>query len=113
MLVYGTSAGYRVRIKEGPPVHHQRPSVDVLFYSVARSAGKHALGILLTGMGKDGAQGLLEIRNSGGDTISQDEKSSVVYGMPREAALIGAANHVAPLESIPQTIINSITRSNT
>ena len=84
--------------------HSCRPSIDVLFESVAREYGRSAIGCLLTGMGRDGASGLLEIRTRGGRTIAQDEASSVVYGMPREAALIGAAERVLPLGEIGSAI---------
>jgi two-component system chemotaxis response regulator CheB len=80
--------------------HSCRPSVDVLFQSIAAEYGRTAAGCLLTGMGRDGAHGLLTIRRAGGITIAQDEASSVIYGMPREAALLGAAVHVLPLKDI-------------
>ncbi len=89
-----------VRIEEGPMVFHQRPSVDVLFKSVAYYAGKNAVGVILTGMGKDGAQGLLEMKTAGAFAIAQDEKSSIVFGMPREAVNLGAVHKVVPLEKI-------------
>ena len=106
MIIYRSGACYRVKIKDGPPVHHQRPSVDVLFHSVARQGGRNALGIILTGMGADGAAGLLAMRNSGGYTISQDEKTSVVFGMPKEAIHLGAAQDVLPLQQIAKAIVN-------
>jgi two-component system, chemotaxis family, protein-glutamate methylesterase/glutaminase len=84
--------------------HSCRPSVDVLFESLARDYGAAAVACLLTGMGRDGAAGLLEIRNAGGLTIAQDEPSCVVYGMPREAAALGAATHVLPLADIAPTL---------
>ena len=87
-------------LTQDPERHSCRPSVDVLFESVAREYGAAAAGVLLTGMGKDGAAGLLDIRRAGGLTIAQDEASSVVYGMPREAALIGAAEQILPLKKI-------------
>jgi two-component system chemotaxis response regulator CheB len=90
----------RVRLTSDPERHSCRPSVDVLFESVARELGSRACGCLLTGMGRDGASGLLAIRNAGGTTIAQDEESSVVYGMPREAALLGAAERVLPVSHI-------------
>ena len=79
-------------------MHHQRPAVDVLFQSVARHAGRNAIGVLLTGMGADGAKGLLAMREAGAHTIAQDEATCVVYGMPREAAQLGAAVEVVPLD---------------
>lgn len=89
-----------IRLHGGPERHSCRPSVDVLFESVAREFGSCAVGALLTGMGRDGATGLLDIRRAGGFTIAQDEASSVVYGMPREAAIIGAAQKILPLAEI-------------
>jgi len=108
MLVERKSAKYHVRIKQGPPVHHHRPSVDVLFNSVAESVGVNASGVLLTGMGADGAKGLLAMKDAGAHTIAQDEASCVVYGMPREAYRIGAVNDVVPLNDISNAIISSI-----
>ena len=92
--------GGRLRLSDAPERHSCRPSVDELFESVALDAGPGAIGCLLTGMGKDGARGLLAIRDSGGATVAQDEASCVVYGMPREAALLGAASRVLPLAEI-------------
>ncbi|HEX3883814.1 MAG TPA: chemotaxis-specific protein-glutamate methyltransferase CheB [Stellaceae bacterium] len=90
----------RLRLTQDAERHSCRPSVDVLFESLAREYGRAAAAALLTGMGKDGAAGLLDIRRAGGLTIAQDEASSVVYGMPREAALIGAAEHILPIKDI-------------
>ncbi|WP_020590104.1 protein-glutamate methylesterase/protein-glutamine glutaminase [Desulfobacter curvatus] len=100
MLLKRSGAKYFVAVKTGPLVHYQRPAVDVLFRSVARLAGANAVGIILTGMGKDGAQGLLEMKKAGATTIAQDEKSSVVYGMPKEARLIGAVDYVEDIHNI-------------
>ena len=97
-----------VKIKEGPPVHYQRPSVDVLFQSVARCAGKNAMGVLLTGMGADGAKGMLALYERGAYTIAQDEESCVVFGMPREAIKLGAVDEVVSLQEIPRTIIEAL-----
>jgi two-component system chemotaxis response regulator CheB len=94
----------RIRLTKDAERHSCRPSVDVLFESIARDRGANALACLLTGMGRDGAQGLLDIRKSGGITIAQDEASSVIYGMPREAAAIGAAQHILPLSDIGAAI---------
>jgi two-component system chemotaxis response regulator CheB len=94
----------RMRLTEDAERHSCRPSVDVLFESVAREYGRAGAGVLLTGMGRDGACGLLEIRQAGGLTIAQDEASSVVYGMPREAALLGAADRILPLKEIGPTL---------
>lgn len=104
-------ARYYTRIRQGPPVHHHRPSVDVLFNSVARSAGVNATGVLLTGMGVDGASGLLEMRKNGAWTIAQDEQTSVVYGMPKRAVEIGAAQQVLPIDEIGPAILGSFQRS--
>lgn len=106
MLVEKSGAKYYTRIKQGPPVHHQRPSVDVMFNSVASSAGVNAMGVILTGMGADGAKGLLTMKEKGSYTIGQDEATCVVYGMPREAAKIGAVTDVLPLQEIPDAIVN-------
>ena len=100
MLLKRSGARYYVEVKTGPLVHYQRPAVDILFRSVARYAGANALGILLTGMGKDGAQGLLEMKKAGAVTIAQDEASSVVYGMPKEAKLIGAVDYIEDILNI-------------
>lgn len=108
MVLKRSGASYYVEIKNGPLVYHQRPSVEVLFMSVARYAGPNAIGIILTGMGKDGAEGLLEMKNAGAFTIAQDERSCVVYGMPKEAVLIGAVSKILPLEKIPQALIDAL-----
>jgi two-component system chemotaxis response regulator CheB len=94
-----------VDIKTSPSVCHQHPSVDVLFYSVAQHAGSNALGVIMTGMGKDGAMGLLEMRKAGGRTIAQDEASCVVYGMPKEAVRCGAVEDVVSVMEIPKTVM--------
>lgn len=96
---------YSVKIIEGPHVSRHRPSVDVLFRSAAQYAGRNALGILLTGMGDDGAKGLLEMRGAGSQTVAQDEESSVVFGMPKEAIELGAAQRILSLRKVPQEII--------
>ena len=110
MLVEKSGAKYYTRIKSGPPVHHQRPSVDVMFNSVAKAAGLNAMGVILTGMGADGAQGLLSMKEKGAYTIAQDEATSVVYGMPKEAAKLGAAEEILPLQVIPNAIINQMAK---
>ena len=102
MVVKRIGAQYFVEIKDGPQVFHQRPSVEVLFNSVAQYVGANAVGIILSGMGVDGASGLLNIRQAGAPTIAQDEQTSVVWGMPGEAVKIGAAETVLPLSSIAQ-----------
>jgi two-component system chemotaxis response regulator CheB len=108
MVLQRNGARYLVRIKDGPMVHYQRPSVDVLFQSVARNAGRNAVGVILTGMGADGAKGLLAMKESGARTIAQDEKSCIVYGMPKEAVQLGAADEIVPLSNVAQTILNSL-----
>lgn len=100
---------YRIHLVQGDPVCFSRPSVDVLFESVARAAGQNAIGAVLTGMGRDGARGLLTIRSIGGTTIAQDEATSVVYGMPMAARDIGAAQHVLPLTAIPARMMQAVT----
>jgi two-component system chemotaxis response regulator CheB len=94
----------RLLLTQEPERHYCRPSVDMLFESVAHDCGANAAGCLLTGMGRDGAAGLLALRRAGGLTIAQDEATSVVYGMPREAALLGAAAHILPLADIGPTL---------
>ncbi|MNP13225.1 Chemotaxis response regulator protein-glutamate methylesterase of group 2 operon [compost metagenome] len=105
LRVERSGADYVVRLDQGPPVNGHRPSVDVMFESLARCAGRNLLAALLTGMGKDGARGLLAIREAGGHTIAQDEDSCVVYGMPREAAEIGAAGEILALERIAGALL--------
>lgn len=100
LVVRRSGVDYIVEVQEGPLVSRHRPSVDVLFRSVARAAGRNAVGIILTGMGHDGAQGLLEMRETGAATIAQDEASCVVFGMPREAIAMGAAAEVLPLNEL-------------
>jgi two-component system chemotaxis response regulator CheB len=101
MILRRSGARYYVEVKTGPMVHHQRPAVDVLFKSVAKYAGANAIGVILTGMGADGASGLLEMKTAGASTIAQDENSCVVFGMPKEAINLGAADKVLPLDRIP------------
>ncbi len=108
MLLKRSGGNYLVRIKDGPRVHYQRPSVDILFQSVAKSAGRNAVGAILTGMGADGAKGLLAMKESGAYTIAQDEATSVVFGMPKEAIELGAADKIVPLSLIAQEIIAGI-----
>ena len=95
------------RSKDGPPVNRHCPSVDVLFRSVAKCAGRNALGVIMTGMGDDGARGLREMRDAGAHTLAQDEATCVVFGMPKEAIRLEAAVRVVPLESIPNLILSS------
>jgi len=100
MLLARDGARYYIKIKDGPMVHHQRPAIDVLFKTVATYAGSNAVGVILTGMGADGAQGLLDMKNAGAKTIAQDKHSCVVFGMPKEAIKKGAADIILPLNDI-------------
>ncbi len=112
MVLNRNGGTYQVKIKDGPRVHYQRPSVDVLFQSVAKTAARNVVGVLLTGMGADGAKGLLAMQQSGARTMAQDEDSCVVYGMPKEAVKLGAADQVVPLAGIPQAIVNALQSGN-
>ena len=103
MLLKRSGALYYVQVKSGPLVHHQRPSADVLFKSVADYAGENAVGVIMTGMGSDGAEGLLKMKEAGARTIAQDEQSCVVFGMPKEAIKLGAAEKVVGLQNITRT----------
>jgi two-component system chemotaxis response regulator CheB len=108
LVLARSGSRYVARVKDGPRVHYQRPSVDVLFGSVATAAGANAVGVLLTGMGSDGASGLLEMRHAGAHTIAEAESSCVVYGMPKVAAEIGAAAEVTPLPRVGGAILNAL-----
>ena len=108
LMVRARGKDFYLRVVDGPKVHHQRPAVDVLFQSVAVEAGRNAVGILLTGMGRDGADGLLKIKNAGGTTIAQDEASCIVFGMPKEAIALGAAGKVLPLEQIAEAVHQTV-----
>ncbi len=107
MLLRRSGAQYQVEVVDGPVVNRHRPSVDVLFRSVAKVAGRNALGVIMTGMGDDGAAGLLEMFNAGALTVAQDEASCVVYGMPKEAVKRGAARKIIGLDSIAGEILRS------
>lgn len=106
MMLKRNGAQYHVEVIDGPLVNRHKPSVDVLFRSVAKFAGKNTLGIIMTGMGDDGARGLKEIHDAGAPTVAQDEESCVVFGMPKEAIALGAADKVMPLSSIPSEIMH-------
>jgi len=108
MLLKRSGARYYVQVKKGPLVHHQRPAVDVLFKSVAQYSGSNAVGVLLTGMGADGGEGLLRMKQAGARTIAQDEKSCVVYGMPKVAVQLDAVEKVASLADIAETSLKMI-----
>jgi len=106
MLLQRSGANYYVSVKDGPPVCRQKPSVELMFNSVAKYAGANAVGAILTGMGNDGAGGLLNMRENGARTIAQDEASSVVFGMPKEAIERNAVEKIMPLSEIAQAMIN-------
>lgn len=106
LLLRRSGAGYAVEVRDGPLVCRHRPSVEVLFNSVAKVAGNRAIGAILTGMGRDGAQGLKNLRDSGARTIAQDENSSVVFGMPKEAIALDAAEKIVPLDKVATTMLS-------
>ncbi|HLX01435.1 MAG TPA: chemotaxis response regulator protein-glutamate methylesterase [Trinickia sp.] len=108
LLLARSGANYIAHLSDDPPVNRHRPSVDVLFRSAAQHAGKNAVGVILTGMGKDGAAGLLDMRNSGAYTLAQDEASCVVFGMPREAIAMGGADEVAPLSEMSRRVMTRL-----
>ena len=108
LLLTRSGANYMTKIEQTDPVNRHRPSVDVLFRSAAVAAGKNAVGVILTGMGKDGAAGMLEMKNAGAHNFAQDEASCVVFGMPREAIAIGAAHDVAPLNALPGLVLGHL-----
>ncbi len=105
MLLKRSGARYYVEVKNGPLVSRHRPSVDVLFRSAARYAGPNAVGVIMTGMGDDGARGMLEMKQAGASTIAQDEKSCVVFGMPNEAIKLGGVDKVMPLDDIAEKVL--------
>lgn len=111
MLLQRSGAVYRVAVRSGPLVSRHRPSVNVLFKSVAQFAGRNAVGVLMTGMGADGAEGLKAMRAQGAETVAQDEASCVVFGMPKAAIDLGAAAHVTPLHLIPHKMLELATQS--
>lgn len=108
MKLARSGANYVVELEDSEPVNRHKPSVDVLFNSAAELAGKNAVGVLLTGMGKDGAQGMLAMKKAGAATFAQDEASCVVFGMPREALLIGATDQAVPLSEMSERILASV-----
>ena len=107
MLLQRSGARYHVAIKDGPLVSRHRPSVDVLFRSAALHSGSNALGIIMTGMGDDGAKGMLEMHNAGAKTVAQNEETCVVFGMPKEAIALGGVDIVVPLSDIPAAILDA------
>ena len=107
MLVERVGADLQVKVVDGPLVSRHRPSVDVLFRSVAMSVGAKAIGVIMTGMGDDGAQGMLEMKEAGATNLAQDEASCVVFGMPKEAIARGAAERVLPLDLLANEIVRA------
>jgi two-component system chemotaxis response regulator CheB len=105
LRVIRSGAHYRIRVQKGPAVCQHRPSVEVLFQSTAEAAGPNAMGVIMTGMGSDGAEGLLAMRQAGAQTVAQDEQSCVVFGMPKEAIALGAAVEVLPLDEIAESCL--------
>lgn len=108
LLLARSGSHYVLELNQGPPVNRHRPSVDVLFRSVANVAGRNALGAILTGMGKDGAQGLKEMRTAGAWTVAQDEASCVVFGMPKEAIQLGAVDKIVALDRVSATLVGQL-----
>jgi two-component system, chemotaxis family, protein-glutamate methylesterase/glutaminase len=113
LLLKKNGANYITQLSQAAPVNRHRPSVDVLFRSAAECAAKNAIGIILTGMGKDGAAGMLELHRTGAYTYAQDEHSCVVFGMPKEAIALGGADEVLPLHDIPHALLARLTASGT
>ncbi len=108
MLLRRSGARYYVEVKDGPMVHHQRPAVDILFKSTAQYAGPNSIGVILTGMGADGAAGMLEMKQAGAKTAAQDERSCVVFGMPKEAIKLGGVDSVVSLDHMVEEIIRMV-----
>lgn len=108
MTLVRSGARYSVKLNQDPPVNRHRPSVDVMFHSVAQYAGSNSLGVILTGMGGDGAAGMLEMKKIGAYNFAQDEASCVVFGMPKEAIKLGGVDKILPLDQIPAAILAHI-----
>lgn len=108
MLMRRSGARYLVNVKTGPMIHYQRPAVDPLFRSVARYVGANAVGVILTGMGADGAKGMREMKDAGAVTFAQDEASCVVYGMPKEAVKTGGVDHIVPLNKMAEKVLQAV-----
>jgi two-component system chemotaxis response regulator CheB len=108
MTVEWAATGYRIRLRQDPPIHFTRPAVDMLFNSAAQCAGRHAVGVLLTGMGRDGAQGMQQLKAAGALNLAQNEATCVVYGMPRAAVELGVVDRVLPLDHMPHAIIHAL-----
>lgn len=111
LLLKRSGANYMTELSQSPPVNHHRPSVEVLFRSVAQNAGKNVIGVMLTGMGKDGAVGMLEMRQAGAYNFAQDEATCVVFGMPREAIAVGAVDEVVPIQDMAQRVLQRLISS--
>ena len=105
LLLVRSGANYMTKLDQGPPVNRHRPSVDVLFNSAAQAAGKNAVGVILTGMGKDGAAGMLAMKQAGAYNLAQDEATCVVFGMPKEAIAVGAVDEVAPIQELSARVM--------
>jgi two-component system chemotaxis response regulator CheB len=110
LLIKCSGPNFVTELSQDPPVNHHRPSVEVMFRSVAQCAGTHAVGVMLTGMGKDGAIGMLEMRQAGAYNLAQDEATCVVFGMPREAIAIGAVNEIVPIQQMTQRVLARLVR---
>lgn len=110
LLLARSGANYVTQLDQGPPISRHRPSVDVLFNSAAKCAGKNAVGVILTGMGKDGAAGMLQMRDAGAYNFAQDEASCVVFGMPREAIAVGATHEVGSLQALPGMVLGYLAK---
>lgn len=108
MVLESSATGYRVRLRQDPPIHFTRPAVDMLFNSAAQCVGRHAVGVLLTGMGRDGAQGMQQLKAAGATNLAQNEATCVVYGMPRAAVELGVVDRILPLDHIPHAIIHAL-----
>jgi two-component system chemotaxis response regulator CheB len=108
LLLRRSGANYMTQLSDGPPVNRHRPSVDVLFRSAAEHAGRNVVGVILTGMGKDGAQGMLAMKESGAYNFAQDEASCVVFGMPKEAIAVGATDEILPIHEMAQGVMQRL-----
>jgi two-component system chemotaxis response regulator CheB len=108
MTLEWTASGYRVKLRQDPPIHFTRPAVDMLFNSAAQCGARQVVAVLLTGMGRDGAQGMQQLKSAGAVTLAQNEATCVVYGMPRAAVELGVVDRVLPLDHIPHAIIHAL-----
>ncbi len=111
LMLKRSGANYMTELSQAPPVNHHRPSVEVLFRSAARNAGRNALGVMLTGMGKDGANAMLEMRQAGAYNFAQNEETCVVFGMPKEAIAVGAVDEIVPILDMAQRVLNKLAQS--